>query len=53
MSRARQRRRLLALRRFDERWRKLAHGVPLPKISNALHLLALRVPVRRQWWPDR
>lgn len=51
MSRARQRRRLLALRREDARIVALTTWGPRPPISNALHYLACRVPIRRQWWP--
>jgi hypothetical protein len=51
MSKTRQRRRLLALRRYDERWRKLAHDIPYPKISLALFMRATQVPFKRQWWP--
>lgn len=51
MSKAKLRRRLLALRREDQRVAGLTTWSALPPISPALHNLACRVPSRRQWWP--
>ena len=56
MSRLRQRRRLLALRRYQLRNERLAgEAVPalryLHPMSTALNRRAARVPILRQWWP--
>jgi hypothetical protein len=47
MSKARTRRRLLALRRADARQVKLGAWA----MSVALNELANRIPIKRQWWP--